>query len=203
MPWQFNVHFSSSPLSLSPPPRVVQEPGRTEAESGSPSARTVQTPRLGSVVDRMQLQRKSKLDPVVVVESPDESEKYLWESDRFFFFLFCPPSLSVERWLAEGEPVPHCTTHRLGTDTRTQLPREGRRLTNWVLQRSVATAANSGGGSPRGVKGLMPCADWPPLSVTSGVRHFEFGVTFAAMSSLFKTKAIIYISARNFRVACN
>lgn len=54
----------------------------------------------------------------------------------------------------------HRATHRLGTDTRTQLPREGRGLTNWVLQRSVATAANSGRGSPRGVKGLMPCADW-------------------------------------------
>lgn len=78
-----NTHFSSS----STPPRAVQKPRHAEAESASPSARTVETPRLGSLAGRIQLQRKWKLDPVVVLESPDESKKYLSENKQLLFLL--------------------------------------------------------------------------------------------------------------------
>lgn len=36
----------------------------------------------------------------------------------------------------------HRTTHRLSTDTRTRLPREGRRLANRLRRRSSMTLAN-------------------------------------------------------------
>lgn len=87
------------------------------------------------------------------------------------------------------------TTHRLCTDTRTRLPREARARTNWLLRKSLAAGTNRSAASPTwGVPRTRALIG--PRNVTSHVRHFGFEVTFGAFNSLFKTKAIIYMSVR-------
>lgn len=58
----------------------------------------------------------------------------------------------------------HRTTHRLSTDTRTRLPREGRRLANQLRRRSSMTLPNHSARAPRGTAPTLVRSDWTSRS---------------------------------------
>lgn len=90
--------------------------------------------------------RKSQLYPMAVLEPPEYVQKMSLAKNR----VFSPRSFmsAVVKYGTSSlqgltsSSAAHRTTHRLSTDTRTRLPREGRRLANQLRRRSSVTLSN-------------------------------------------------------------
>lgn len=139
------------------PWRVLQKPGDPAAESGvSPTGRTAESPRSARLVERIQLQKKVRIRSSGGTRISRISPKnFVWRRtvyfppSRFFMSAVVKYGTSSLQGLTSSSAA-HRTTHRLSTDTRTRLPREGRGLTNRLLRRSSETLANRDALAPRG-----------------------------------------------------
>lgn len=113
--------------------------------------------------------RKSQLYPMAVLESPKYVQKISLAKCRV-----CVSSLSFMSAVVKygtstlqgltSSSAAHRTTHRLSTDTRTRLPREGRRLANRLRRRSSMTLPNRSARAPRGTAPTLVRSDWTSRS---------------------------------------
>lgn len=149
---------TSLPLLLPLCPwRVLQKPGDPAAESGvSPAGWTAESPRSARLVERIQLQKKVRIRSSGGTQiSRISPKKFVWRRTVYFplalFFMSAVVKYGTSSLQGlTSSSAAHRTTHRLSTDTRTRLPREGRGLTNRLLRRSSAALANRGASAPRG-----------------------------------------------------